>query len=106
MKPQDDRISQIMNDSEQVRVIIQSAINAALLMHKQAGNPICESRDGRVVWIKPEDIHIEKGPSPVCSELLILIKNQCIKADALSHDPCRDLAAKARISLHFWIARV
>ena len=66
MKPQDeDRISQIMNDPEKVRVIIQSAINAALLKHKQAGNPICESRNGQVVWIKPEDIHIENNQGTV-----------------------------------------
>lgn len=66
MKPQDeDRISRIMNDSEQVRLIIQSGINAALLKHKQAGNPVCEWKDGRVVWIKPEDIHIEKGQGNV-----------------------------------------
>ena len=63
MKPQknNDRISLIMNDSDKVMAIIQSGINAALLRHKQAGNPVCESRDGRVVWIKPEDIKISKG---------------------------------------------
>ena len=62
MKPQqnNDRISQIMNDSDKVMAIIQSGINAALLKHKQAGNPVCESKDGQVVWIKPEDIQISK----------------------------------------------
>ena len=42
MKPQknNDRISQIMNDSDKVMAIIQSGINAALLRHKQAGNPV------------------------------------------------------------------
>lgn len=59
MKPQnEDRISQIMNDSERVRQIIQSAINDALLKHKQAGNAVCELRNGQVVWIKPQDIVI------------------------------------------------
>lgn len=60
MKPEKhkDRISEIMNDPERVRVIIQSAINAALLMHKRAGNPVCESKDGKVVWVQPEDIRI------------------------------------------------
>ena len=62
MKPQknEDRISRIMGDSEQVRQIIQSAINDALLKHKQAGNPICELQNGKVVWIKPQDIRIQK----------------------------------------------
>ena len=60
MKPQEnnDRISQIMNDGEKVQQIIQSAINDALLKHKQAGNPVCELRNGKVVWIKPQDIQI------------------------------------------------
>jgi hypothetical protein len=59
MKPhKKDRISEIMNDPERVRLIIQSAINDALLKHKQAGNPVCELRDGKVIWINPNDIVI------------------------------------------------
>jgi len=59
MKQQnEDRISKIMNDPERVRLIIQSAINDALLKHKQAGNSICELKNGKVVWIKPQDIVI------------------------------------------------
>lgn len=54
----EDRISEIMNDPERVRLIIQSAINDALLKHKQAGNSVCELREGNVVWIKPQDIVI------------------------------------------------
>ena len=47
-----------MNDPERIRKILQVAINNALLMHKQAGNPICELGNGEVVWIQPEDIVI------------------------------------------------
>ena len=54
----DDRISRIMNDPEMVRKILQSAINQALLKHKQAGNPVCTLEDGKVIWIQPEDIII------------------------------------------------
>jgi|GEM_PF-3854302 len=35
------------------------AIRRALLDHKRAGNPIAGLRDGKVVWIAPEDIDIE-----------------------------------------------
>lgn len=61
MKPRknEDRISEIMNDPEKVRQIIQSAINDALLKHKQAGNSVCELRNGKVVWIKAQDIVIQ-----------------------------------------------
>ena len=32
------------------------AVREALLRHKQTGNPVAIWRDGRVVWIEPEDI--------------------------------------------------
>jgi len=59
-KKNEDKISQIMNDSERVRKIIQSGINDALLKHKQAGNPVCGLKDGKVFWLEPKDILIKK----------------------------------------------
>lgn len=63
VKPQnhEDKISQIMNDAEKVREIIQSGINAALLKHKQAGNPVCEWKNNQVVWVEPENIPVGKS---------------------------------------------
>ncbi|MFZ2316103.1 MAG: hypothetical protein WAW86_10670 [Gammaproteobacteria bacterium] len=62
MKPQknEDQISKILNDAEKVREIIQLGIHAALLKHKQAGNPVCTWKNGKVFWIQPENIHITK----------------------------------------------
>lgn len=40
---------------------LQEGIHAALLRHKQAGQPVCEWRDNQVVWIKPEDIPADRG---------------------------------------------
>ncbi len=45
----DNRILRIMNDPAEIRKILQSAINQALLKHKQAGNPVCEWKNGKVV---------------------------------------------------------
>ncbi len=59
-KLNDDNISKILNDSKKVTKIIQAGIKAALMKHKQAGNPICEWRDNKIVWIPPEQIPIEK----------------------------------------------
>ena len=56
----DDTISIILNDSAKVTMIIQEGIKTALLKHKQAGNPVCEWRDNKVVWISPENIPV--GP--------------------------------------------
>lgn len=37
------------------------AVRAALIDHKHAGNPVAVWRDGRVVWIQPEDIPVEES---------------------------------------------
>ncbi len=60
MKPkeEEDRISKIMNDPIAVQRILQSAVNDALLKHKQAGNSVCGSKDGKVFWVKAQDIVI------------------------------------------------
>lgn len=55
----DERISIILNDTAKVTMIIQEGIKTALLKHKQVGNPICEWRDNKVVWISPENIPVE-----------------------------------------------
>lgn len=44
---------------EDIPLILEAlrlAVREALLRHKQAGNPVAVWRDGRVVWVQPEDI--------------------------------------------------
>ena len=38
---------------------LRHAVREALLDHQRAGNPIAVWRDGRVVWIEPQDIPTE-----------------------------------------------
>lgn len=54
----DDHITKILSNPAKVTKIIQKGINDALLKHKQAGNPICEWRDNKVVWIPVDKIVI------------------------------------------------
>ena len=56
----EDKISRIMSDPEKVRDIIQSGINEALLRHKQAGNPVCGLKNGKIFWLAPKDLMIQK----------------------------------------------
>jgi hypothetical protein len=53
-----DRIEDFFSDTAQITEAMQRAIYEAILDHKRAGNPIATMRDGRVVWIQPEDIEI------------------------------------------------
>jgi hypothetical protein len=44
-----------------VRLIEQAlarAVREALQRHKQAGNPVAVWRDGRTVWVEPDDIPV------------------------------------------------
>lgn len=41
---------------------LQLGINAALLKHNQAGNSVCEWKDGKVVWISPGNIPVDIKP--------------------------------------------
>jgi hypothetical protein len=54
----EDKISKFFEDIDQVTHALQLGIKAALLKHKQAGNPICEWKDGKVVWIPAEKIPV------------------------------------------------
>lgn len=56
----EDEISRVFNDPDAVKMAMQAGINAALLRHKQLGNPICVWREGKVVWIAPENIKTEE----------------------------------------------
>ena len=54
-KPDIDRVF------EEGRLIDQALVESvkqALLVHKRAGNPVAEWRDGKVVLIQPEDITV------------------------------------------------
>ncbi|MCA0370572.1 MAG: hypothetical protein LCH26_05680 [Proteobacteria bacterium] len=57
-KYDDALFNDIMDDPEKVRKAIQEGVWTAITHHKKIGNPICEWRGDRVVWIKPEDINV------------------------------------------------
>ena len=38
---------------------VKKAIQKAVWEHKQVGNPVAAWRDGKVVWLAPEDIEIQ-----------------------------------------------
>lgn len=52
-------IAAIFEEGKPIDDAINQGIRDALLDHKRAGNPVCIWRDGKVVWIAPEDIPVE-----------------------------------------------
>ncbi len=54
-----DRIFEIFEDKEKITRALSEAVNEALLQHKKAGNPVASWKEGKSVWIRPEDIPVE-----------------------------------------------
>jgi hypothetical protein len=53
-----DRIDRAFATGTPIDRALEEAVREALRQHKRAGNPIAEWRDGKVHWIKPEDIEV------------------------------------------------
>lgn len=53
-----DKIYEALADEDRITKALQAGVREALLRHKQVGNPIVVMKDGQMVWIKPEEIHI------------------------------------------------
>jgi hypothetical protein len=53
---QRDHIDEVLADKEKIKAAVVSAVREAVLRHKQAGNPIVGMKDGKMVWLNPEEI--------------------------------------------------
>ena len=54
----------ILSDSDRIERAVQWAVQAALRDHKRAGNPVAVWRDGKVVWLAPEEIPVTLDSAP------------------------------------------
>ncbi len=59
MSKSKNKIAEVLRDTKFLTKKLQKGVNSALLMHKRAGNAVCEWRNGKVVWIPPEDIIVK-----------------------------------------------
>ena len=53
-----DKIAEAFADPDKITRALTQGVHEALLKHKQAGNPIVVWRDGKIVWLKPEEIPV------------------------------------------------
>jgi hypothetical protein len=53
-----DKIEEALADREKLTEALTTGVREALKKHKQAGNPVVVWRDGKIVWLKPEEINI------------------------------------------------
>ncbi len=52
-------IDEFFSNGNEIDEALQKAVKKALLQHKKAGNPVVSWKDGKIVWIQPEDIPVE-----------------------------------------------
>lgn len=53
-------IAELFAEGAEIDKALALAVQDALWRHKQLGQPIVVWRDGKVVWIPPEEIPVEK----------------------------------------------
>lgn len=46
----------LVEDLPRILKAMREAVHEALLRHKRLGNPVAVWRDGRVVWLQPDEI--------------------------------------------------
>jgi len=62
MIPEPIDIEAIFADDDLMERTLQEGVIDAIKMHKRLGNPIAVWRDGKVVWIPPEEIVVPELP--------------------------------------------
>ena len=61
-RPKKDQLLISLSDEETVTKALAKAVREALHQHKQMGNSVAVWRDGKVVWIPPEEINLTEKP--------------------------------------------
>ena len=49
-------VTEVFRDGKTIQAALTRAVQEAVLMHKRIGNPIATWRDGKVVWLQPDEI--------------------------------------------------
>ena len=58
-KKSEKSIDEIFKEGSLIDNALKKAVQEALVRHKHAGNPIVVWRDGKIVWLKPEEIPVQ-----------------------------------------------
>ena len=52
-----DRIEEVIADRDRITQALAEGVKNALKLHKQAGNSVVVMKEGKMVWLKPEEIN-------------------------------------------------
>lgn len=52
-----DRIEEVIADRDRISQALAEGVKDALKLHKRAGNSVVVMKEGKMVWLQPEDIN-------------------------------------------------
>jgi hypothetical protein len=58
-------IAELLADRALITEAIARAVREAVLQHARAGHPVAEGRDGKVIWVPPQEILAQLGSEAV-----------------------------------------
>jgi hypothetical protein len=61
-------IAELLADHALITAAITRGVREAVLQHARAGHPVAEGRDGKVIWIPPQEILTQLAGEPVPQE--------------------------------------
>lgn len=59
MSNDEPTLQELFEDGRAIDEALKQAARDARRLHKALGNPMATWRDGRVVWVQPEDIQVD-----------------------------------------------
>ena len=63
-KEREKSIAEIFDEGTAIDRALEEAVRQALRRHKKLGNPIVIYKDGKVVWVPPEEIPVDERSLP------------------------------------------
>lgn len=63
-EPRQPSIPELLADRSLITAAVRKAVREAVLQHARAGKPVATYRDGKVVWIPPEEILAQLTDEP------------------------------------------
>lgn len=64
MSDKERTLTELFDDGTAIDEALREAARDARRFHKAIGNPMVTWRDGKVVWVQPEDIRVDVEPPP------------------------------------------
>ncbi len=56
MNEKNEKLEAALANPALIDAAVRKAMREAVLMHARLGNPVCTWKDGRVIWLSPQEV--------------------------------------------------